>query len=66
MTNSLQEKFKTEIAKSLQTSLGIKNVNAVPALSKIVVNLVSSPITSPYNLISKNILSLSLSRILSR
>jgi large subunit ribosomal protein L5 len=39
MTNSLQEKFTTGIAKSLQTSLGIKNVNAVPALSKIVVNM---------------------------
>ena len=37
--STLQDKFKTEIAKELETSLGIKNVNAVPALSKIVVNM---------------------------
>ena len=37
--STLQDKFTTEIAKSLQTQLGIKNVNAVPALSKIVVNM---------------------------
>ncbi len=37
--NSLQDKFKTEIAKTLQNQLGVKNVNAVPALSKIVVNM---------------------------
>jgi large subunit ribosomal protein L5 len=39
MKNSLQEKFNTEIAKTLQTNLGIKNINAVPALVKIVVNM---------------------------
>jgi len=37
--NSLQEKFNTEIAKQLQEMLGVKNTNAVPALSKIVVNM---------------------------
>jgi len=37
--NSLQEKFNTEIVKKLQTDLGIKNVNAVPTLSRIVVNM---------------------------
>ncbi len=39
MTNILQEKFKKEIAKSLQQELGIKNSHAVPALSKIVLNM---------------------------
>ncbi len=39
VVNTLQDKFKTEIAKQLETSLGIKNVNAVPTLSKIVVNM---------------------------
>lgn len=37
--NTLQEEFKTKICKDLETSLGIKNVNAVPALSKIVINM---------------------------
>ena len=37
--NTLQEKFNTEIVKQLQESLGIKNVSAVPALSKIVINM---------------------------
>ena len=37
--NTLQDKFTTEIAKSLQAELGIKNVSAVPVLSKIVVNM---------------------------
>ncbi len=37
--SALQDKFKKEIAKSLQASLGIKNINAVPVLSKIVVNM---------------------------
>jgi large subunit ribosomal protein L5 len=37
--NSLQDEFKTKISKDLKTSLGIKNVNAVPALSKIVINM---------------------------
>jgi large subunit ribosomal protein L5 len=39
MTNSLQDKFTTEIVKDLQEKLGVKNVNAVPALSRIVVNM---------------------------
>jgi large subunit ribosomal protein L5 len=37
--STLQDKFNTEIAKSLQSQLGVKNVNAVPALSKIVINM---------------------------
>jgi large subunit ribosomal protein L5 len=37
--NTLQDKFNTEIAKALQEKLGIKNVNAVPTLSRIVVNM---------------------------
>jgi large subunit ribosomal protein L5 len=37
--STLQDKFTTEIAKALQTQLGVKNVNAVPSLKKIVVNM---------------------------
>src|ERR1035437_4297883 len=37
--NTLQEQYKKEIAKKLETELGIKNVHAVPALSKIVLNM---------------------------
>jgi len=37
--NSLQEKFKKEILKTLQTNLGIKNVHEVPQLLKIVINM---------------------------
>lgn len=37
--NTLEEKFKKEIAKKLQTDLGIKNSNAIPALLKIVLNM---------------------------
>jgi large subunit ribosomal protein L5 len=37
--STLQDKFNTEIAKSLQSQLGVKNVNAVPTLSKIVINM---------------------------
>nr|MBI5455913.1 50S ribosomal protein L5 [Candidatus Levybacteria bacterium] len=37
--NILQEKFNKEIAKKLQQDLGIKNVHAVPVLSKIVINM---------------------------
>lgn len=37
--NILQEKFNKEIAKKLQQDLGIKNVHAVPSLTKIVVNM---------------------------
>jgi large subunit ribosomal protein L5 len=37
--NTLQDRYKSEIAKKLQTELGVKNVHAVPALSKIVVNM---------------------------
>jgi large subunit ribosomal protein L5 len=35
----LEEKFKKEIAKDLQEKLGIKNSNAVPRLSKVVINM---------------------------
>ena len=37
--NGLQERYKKEIAKKLQEELGIKNIHAVPALVKIVVNM---------------------------
>src|SRR4030042_5406005 len=37
--NTLQEKFKKELLKALQTSLGIKNVHEVPQLLKIVINM---------------------------
>ena len=37
--NILQEKFIKEIAKKLQEDLGIKNSNALPMLSKIVINM---------------------------
>jgi large subunit ribosomal protein L5 len=37
--NSLQQAYKKEIAKKLQDELGIKNVHATPALSKIVLNM---------------------------
>lgn len=37
--NKLQEEFKKEIAKKLQTELRIKNTHAVPMLSKIVLNM---------------------------
>jgi large subunit ribosomal protein L5 len=37
--NTLQDKYKSEIAKKLEAELGIKNVHAVPMLSKIVVNM---------------------------
>lgn len=36
---NLEEKYKKEILKKLQEDLGIKNVNAVPKLKKIVVNM---------------------------
>ena len=39
MLNQLQEQFNKEIAKKLQQELGIKNVHAVPALKKIVINM---------------------------
>jgi large subunit ribosomal protein L5 len=39
MKNSLQENFKNELIKKLQEQLGIKNINAVPVLQKIVVNM---------------------------
>jgi large subunit ribosomal protein L5 len=51
--NSLQEKFKTEIAKALQSQLGVKNVNAVPALSKIVVNMGVKDVLADKNNIEK-------------
>ena len=34
----LKERFKTEIAKELQKTLGLKNVNAIPTLKKVTVN----------------------------
>ncbi|MBN1494407.1 50S ribosomal protein L5 [Candidatus Peregrinibacteria bacterium] len=34
----LKEKFKKQIAPELKKSLGIKNVNAVPTLKKVVIN----------------------------
>lgn len=37
--NNLQVRFNKEIAGALQKELGLKNVMAVPALSKIVVNM---------------------------
>ena len=37
--NNLQAKFKKEIAQALQKDLRMKNIMAVPALSKIVVNM---------------------------
>jgi large subunit ribosomal protein L5 len=37
--NLLQKKYREEIAKNLQTELGIKNFHAVPKLSKIVINM---------------------------
>lgn len=37
--SSLENKFKKEITKELAQRLSIKNVNAVPKLSKIVVNM---------------------------
>lgn len=36
---SLQEKYKTEIIKSLSEELGVKNPMALPKLTKIVVNM---------------------------
>lgn len=37
--DNLQNRFKKQIAKDLQSKLGLKNVMAVPSLSKIVVNM---------------------------
>lgn len=37
--NQLQEKFKKETAKKLQEELNIKNVHAVPVISKITINM---------------------------
>jgi len=37
--NSLQDKFTKEVAKKLQTELGIKNPMSVQKLSKIVINM---------------------------
>lgn len=37
--NQLQEKYNKELAKDLKEKLGIKNANAVPKLSKIVLNM---------------------------
>ena len=37
--NNLQARFNKEVAATLQKELELKNVMAVPALSKIVVNM---------------------------
>jgi large subunit ribosomal protein L5 len=37
--NTLQEKYIKELAKKLETELGVKNVHAVPSLAKIVINM---------------------------
>lgn len=37
--DNLQNRFKKQIAKDLQKDLGLKNVMAVPSISKIVVNM---------------------------
>lgn len=37
--NSLLEKFKNQISKDLQKTLNLKNPNAIPSLTKIVVNM---------------------------
>lgn len=39
MTARLKEKYKTEIIPSLEKELGIENINQVPTLEKIVVNM---------------------------
>lgn len=39
MQNLLYEQYNKEISKNLQKDLGIKNLNAVPKLSKIVINM---------------------------
>ena len=39
MAPRLQEKYKNEIAPALKEQLGIENVNCVPKLTKIVVNM---------------------------
>ncbi|MDR1714054.1 MAG: 50S ribosomal protein L5 [Coriobacteriales bacterium] len=39
MTARLKEKYKTEIVPSLEQKLSIKNINQVPRLEKIVVNM---------------------------
>jgi len=49
--NSLQARFNKEIAKTLQKELDLKNVMAVPSLSKIVVNMgVKDAITDKKNI----------------
>jgi large subunit ribosomal protein L5 len=39
MTARLKEKYKTEIVPKLESELGITNINKVPTLEKIVVNM---------------------------
>ncbi len=39
MTNSLQDQYNKEILKTIKQELGIKNVHAVPRLSKITINM---------------------------
>ncbi|MCC7432828.1 50S ribosomal protein L5 [Candidatus Peregrinibacteria bacterium] len=36
---SLKERYKQEIAAELQKKLGLKNINAVPKLSKVIINV---------------------------
>lgn len=36
---SLKERYSKEIAPALQKSLGVKNINAVPKLSKVIINV---------------------------
>jgi large subunit ribosomal protein L5 len=50
---TLQEQFKTAIAKQLQEKLGTKNVMAVPKLVKIVVNMGVKDAVSDKKLIEK-------------
>lgn len=49
--NSLQKRYSEEITKTLQQDLGIKNIMAVPKLSKVVVNMgVKDVLTDKKNL----------------
>ena len=42
-TPRLKVKYQTEIVPALVEQLGIKNINCVPKLEKIVVNMASAP-----------------------
>ena len=57
--NNLQTRFKKQIAGELQKELSLKNVMAVPALSKIVVNMgVKDAIADKKNLEKSSLISL--------